>query len=300
MKISSFDLNLLVILNAIYTEGSLTKAAEVVGITQPAVSNALSRLRERFDDDLFIRTGSGMVPTQKTENIISDIQNALSLMQQSVNEPDTFDPKLSNRNFKLSLGDVSEGRVLPYIMNEIDKNAPFVSMGSYAYSRSDQVHALATHNLDFVVDPIIPASEEINSYKVFEDDFVAMYRDDHPLGKIDEVSVDDILAQRHLHVSNRKRGLHLIDVELDKIGYRREIALRCQHFLIAPRIIRSTDLVLMGTRSFAKSHNLQFIEIPTEIPSIEYHLIWHKSDEGDGGHLWMKDLIIEAFVDAKK
>ena len=300
MKISSFDLNLFVILNAIYTEGSLTKAAEVVGITQPAVSNALSRLRERFDDDLFIRTGTGMVPTQKTENIISDIQNALSLMQQSVNEPDTFDPKLSNRNFKLSLGDVSEGRVLPYIMNEIDKNAPFVSMGSYAYSRSDQVHALATHNLDFVVDPIIPASEEINSYKVFEDDFVAMYRDDHPLGKIDEVSVDDILAQRHLHVSNRKRGLHLIDIELDKIGYRREIALRCQHFLIAPRIIRSTDLVLMGTRSFAKSHNLQFIEIPTEIPSIEYHLIWHKSDEGDGGHLWMKDLIIEAFVDAKK
>ena len=300
MKISSFDLNLFVILNAIYTEGSLTKAAEVVGITQPAVSNALSRLRERFDDDLFIRTGSGMVPTQKTENIISDIQNALSLMQQSVNEPDTFDPKLSNRNFKLSLGDVSEGRVLPYIMNEIDKNAPFVSMGSYAYSRSDQVHALATHNLDFVVDPIIPASEEINSYKVFEDDFVAIHRDDHPLGKIDEVSVDDILAQRHLHVSNRKRGLHLIDVELDKIGYRREIALRCQHFLIAPRIIRSTDLVLMGTRSFAKSHNLQFIEIRTEIPSIEYHLIWHKSDEGDGGHLWMKDLIIEAFVDAKK
>jgi DNA-binding transcriptional LysR family regulator len=300
MKISSFDLNLFVILNAIYTEGSLTKAAEVVGITQPAVSNALSRLRERFDDDLFIRTGSGMVPTQKTENIISDIQNALSLMQQSVNEPDTFDPKLSNRNFKISLGDVSEGRVLPYIMNEIDKNAPFVSMGSYAYSRSDQVHALATHNLDFVVDPIIPASEEINSYKVFEDDFVAIHRDDHPLGKIDEVSVDDILAQRHLHVSNRKRGLHLIDVELDKIGYRREIALRCQHFLIAPRIIRSTDLVLMGTRSFAKSHNLQFIEIPTEIPSIEYHLIWHKSDEGDGGHLWMKDLIIEAFVDAKK
>ena len=300
MKISSFDLNLFVILNAIYTEGSLTKAAEVVGITQPAVSNDLSRLRERFDDDLFIRTGSGMVPTQKTENIISDIQNALSLMQQSVNEPDTFDPKLSNRNFKLSLGDVSEGRVLPYIMNEIDKNAPFVSMGSYAYSRSDQVHALATHNLDFVVDPIIPASEEINSYKVFEDDFVAIHRDDHPLGKIDEVSVDDILAQRHLHVSNRKRGLHLIDVELDKIGYRREIALRCQHFLIAPRIIRSTDLVLMGTRSFAKSHNLQFIEIPTEIPSIEYHLIWHKSDEGDGGHLWMKDLIIEAFVDAKK
>ena len=87
MKISSFDLNLFVIMNSIYTEGSLTKAAEVVGITQPAVSNALSRLREKFNDDLFVRTGSGMVPTQKTENIIADIQNALQLMQKSVNEP---------------------------------------------------------------------------------------------------------------------------------------------------------------------------------------------------------------------
>ena len=100
MKISTFDLNLFVILNAIYTEGSLTKAAEVVGITQPAVSNALSRLREKFDDDLFIRTGTGMVPTQKTENIISDIQSALALMQQSVNEPDTFDTDSTSRTFK--------------------------------------------------------------------------------------------------------------------------------------------------------------------------------------------------------
>ena len=144
MKISSFDLNLFVILNAIYTEGSLTKAAEVVGITQPAVSNALARLRDKFNDDLFVRTGSGMVPTQKTENMIQDIQNALSLIQQSVNEPDTFDPSSTKRN------------------------------------------------------------------------------------------------------------------------------------------------------------DMPFVEIPIDIPSMEYFLIWHKSDEGDGGHIWMKDLIIKAFKDAQR
>ena len=136
MKISSFDLNLFVILNAIYTEGSLTKAAQVVGITQPAVSNALSRLRVKFNDELFVRTGSGMVPTQKTENMISDVQNALSLIQQSVNEPDKFNPPLSKRNFKLSLGDISEGRVLPYIMKELYENAPNISLGSYSYKRN--------------------------------------------------------------------------------------------------------------------------------------------------------------------
>ena len=300
MKISSFDLNLFVILNAIYTEGILTKAAEVVGITQPAVSNALSRLREKFNDDLFVRTGSGMVPTQKTENMILDVQSALTLIQKSVNEPDTFEPRSSERNFKLSLGDVSEGRVLPFIMKEIYKDAPNISVGSFAYARSDQVHALSTNNLDFVVDPIIPATDEVSSTKVFEDDFVVMHREDHDISKLKNVTIENILDLKHLHVSGRKRGLHLIDVELEKIGFKRNVSLRCQHFLIAPSIINSTDLVLMGTRSFAKRNNLAFVEIPIEIPSMEYFLIWHKSDEGDGGHIWMKDLVIRAFKDAQR
>jgi DNA-binding transcriptional LysR family regulator len=300
MKISSFDLNLFVILNAIYTEGSLTKAAEVVGITQPAVSNALSRLREKFDDDLFVRTGTGMVPTQKTENIISDIQSALSLMQQSVNQPNSFDPAITERNFKLSLGDITEGRVLPYMMKEIYKNAPNISVGSYNYRRIDQVHALATNNLDFVVDPVIPDSDEINSYKVFQDYFVVIHREGHPIQKIKNLTVNDLLSQKFINVSNRRKGLHMVDLELEKTGHRRDIALRCQHFLIAPEIIRETDAVIMATHSFAKSNDLPFVEIPQELPQMEYFLSWHKSDEGDGGHEWMKDLIIKAFEEAQK
>ncbi len=300
MKISSFDLNLFVILNAIYTEGSLTKAAEVVGITQPAVSNALSRLREKFDDDLFVRTGTGMVPTQKTENIISDIQSALSLMQQSVNQPNSFDPAITERNFKLSLGDITEGRVLPYMMKEIYKNAPNISVGSYNYRRIDQVHALATNNLDFVVDPVIPDSDEIHSYKVFQDYFVVIHREGHPIQKIKNLTVNDLLSQKFINVSNRRKGLHMVDLELEKTGHRRDIALRCQHFLIAPEIIRETDAVIMATHSFAKGNDLPFVEIPQELPPMEYFLSWHKSDEGDGGHEWMKDLIIKAFEDAQK
>ena len=300
MNLKETDLNLFIAFDTIYTEKNLTKAGQVLGITQPAVSNALARLREKFNDDLFVRTGSGMVPTQKTENMIQDVQSALTLIQQSVNEPDTFDASTTKRNFKLSLGDVSEGRVLPFIMKEIYKDAPNISIGSYAYLRSDQVHALSTNNLDFVVDPVIPRSDEINSEKVFEDDFVVMHREGHDLSKVKNVTVDDILNQKHLHVSGRKRGLHLIDVELDKIGYRRKVALRCQHFLIAPTIIQSTNLVLMGTRSFAKRNNMPFVEIPIDIPMMEYFLIWHKSDEGDGGHIWMKDLIIRAFKDAQR
>ena len=216
------------------------------------------------------------------------------------NEPDKFNPPLSKRNFKLSLGDISEGRVLPYIMKELYENAPNISLGSYSYKRADQVHALSTNNLDFVVDPVIPISNEINSSKVFEDDFVAIHRDGHRISKIKNITIEDIINEKHLHVSRRKMGEHMIDMELDKIGLKRNVALRCQHFLIAPPIIKSTDLILMATRSFAKRNNLSFVEIPIEIPSMEYFLIWHKSDEGDGGHIWMKDLITKAFKEAQK
>ena len=99
MKLNNLDLNLLVVFNAIYTEGSLTKAGEIVGITQPAVSSALSKLRDYFDDQLFIRVGQGVQPTAKTENIIIHVREALTILQKSLETPDAFDPAESSRAF---------------------------------------------------------------------------------------------------------------------------------------------------------------------------------------------------------
>ena len=124
MKLNNLDLNLLVVFNAIYTEGSLTKAGEIVGITQPAVSSALSKLRDYFDDQLFIRVGQGVQPTAKTENLIIHIREALTILQNSLETPDAFDPAESSRGFKLSLNDVSEGRVLPILMDKVHKADP--------------------------------------------------------------------------------------------------------------------------------------------------------------------------------
>ena len=205
MKISSFDLNLFVIMNAIYTEGSLTKAASVVGITQPAVSNALSRLREKFNDDLFVRTGAGMVPTHKTENMINDIRNALSLMQKSVNAPDEFNPDTSERTFRISLGDISEGRILPFLLEQIHNSAPKISIESFYTDRKEIVHSLATNELNFAIDPIIPRSKDVLSLKVFEDDFVCAHRANHPITKLQKFDMDALLKQKFVNISNRKQ-----------------------------------------------------------------------------------------------
>jgi len=290
MKISSFDLNLFVIMNSIYTEGSLTKAAEVVGITQPAVSNALSRLREKFDDELFVRTGSGMVPTQKTENIIQDVQNALQLMQKSVNEPDEFKPESSQRTFRISLGDINEGRILAILMGKIEKEAPNVSVESY-YSARDQVHALATNELSFAVDPFIPNSKDTNSMKVFSDKFVIAHRANHPISKVSNLDLDEMLKLKYINISNRKRGASVVEMEMQKMQLQPEMALRAQHYLVTPEIVRSTDLCLLCAETFAKKHGLSYVEIPLKVPPLEQYLIWHNSDDNDGSHIWMRNLI---------
>ena len=295
MKISAFDLNLFVIMNSIYTEGSLTKAAEVVGITQPAVSNALSRLREKFDDDLFVRTGSGMVPTQKTENIIKDIQNALQLMQKSVNEPDEFNPATSQKTFRISLGDINEGRILAILISKIEQQAPNIKLECYYTARGQVPHALATNELSFAVDPFIPNSKDTNSTKVFSDKFVIAHRANHPVSKITEITLDEVLKLKYINISNRKRGASVVEMEMQKMQLQPEIALRAQHYLVTPEIVRSTDLCLLCSETFAKKHGLSYVILPFNVPPLEQYLIWHKSDDNDGSHIWMRTLIAESF-----
>ena len=295
MKISAFDLNLFVILNSIYTEGSLTKAAEVVGITQPAVSNALSRLREKFDDELFVRTGSGMVPTQKTENIIKDVQNALQLMQKSVNEPDEFDPATSQKTFRISLGDINEGRILAILISKIEKQAPNIKLECYYTARGQVPHALATNELSFAVDPFIPNSKDTNSTKVFSDKFVIAHRANHPVSKITEITLDEALKLKYINISNRKRGASVVEMEMQKMQLQPEIALRAQHYLVTPEIVRSSDLCLLCSETFAKKHGLSYVNLPFDVPPLEQYLIWHKSDDNDGSHIWMRTLIAESF-----
>ena len=295
MKISAFDLNLFVIMNSIYTEGSLTKAAEVVGITQPAVSNALSRLREKFDDDLFVRTGSGMVPTQKTENIIKDIQNALQLMQKSVNEPDEFDPATSQKTFRISLGDINEGRILAILISKIEKLAPNIKLECYYTARGQVPHALATNELSFAVDPFIPNSKDTNTTKVFSDKFVIAHLANHPVSKITEITLDEALKLKYINISNRKRGASVVEMEMQKMQLQPEIALRAQHYLVTPEIVRSTDLCLLCSETFAKKHGLSYVNLPFDVPPLEQYLIWHKSDDNDGSHIWMRTLIAESF-----
>ena len=236
-----------------------------------------------------------MVPTQKTENIIKDIQNALQLMQKSVNEPDEFDPETSQKTFRISLGDINEGRILAILMGKIEKQAPNIKLECYYTARDQVPHALATNELSFAVDPFIPNSKDTNSMKVFIDQFVVAHRANHPVTKIPELTLDEMLKLKYINISNRKRGASVVEMEMQKMQLQPEIALRSQHYQVTPEIVRSTDLCLLCSETFAKKHGLSYLELPFNVPLLEQYLIWHTSDDNDGSHIWMRNLIIESF-----
>ena len=137
MNLSKVDLNLFIVFDAIYTEANLTRAGQIVGITQPAVSNALSRLRETFNDPLFLRTAQGMVPTPMAQNIIGPVRNALQLLRVSVQESRVFSPKEANKTYRISMTDLSEEMLLPTLFQRLRRQAPGVQIESFLSRRRE-------------------------------------------------------------------------------------------------------------------------------------------------------------------
>lgn len=303
MKLSNVDLNLFVVFDAIYTEGNLTRAGEIIGITQPAVSNSLSRLRNLFDDPLFVRTAEGMVPTPVAQNIIGPVRQALGLIRSSVQESEAFDPLNSEKRFRVSMTDLSQAIILPYLFGRIKREAPLIAIDSYHVRRRDLTVELASGNLDFAVDIPLTPDPQIRQAPLFSHPHVCVLRRDHPLLSDDPISVDQYLDLRHIHISSRKGGLGHVDLALGKLGKRREIAFRTQNYLATPELISRTDLAITVPRIFAEfmitQYPVKYLELPFDVPNLETYLYWHESTDKDQANRWMRELILalpEKFV----
>ena len=172
MKLSDIDLNLFVVFDAIYTEGNLTRAGEIIGITQPAVSNSLSRLRNLFDDPLFVRTAEGMVPTPVAQNIIGSVRQALGLIRSSVQESESFDPKISDKRFRASMTDLNQAIILPQLFAIIKRESPRVAVDCYQVHRRDMNIELASGNLHLAIDIPLTPDPQIKQTALFSHPYV--------------------------------------------------------------------------------------------------------------------------------
>ena len=300
MNLKETDLNLFIALDVIYTEKNLTKAGQVLGITQPAVSNALSRLRELFDDELFIRTSKGMIPTPVANQIINDVRSALSLIQNTISETEKFDPSTADMTFKISIGDSSEYRLLPLLIKELAEVAPKIKVETYLTPRKDAPRELASGTIDFSIDPPVHSDPHLKHEKIYEEDYVMIVRKDHPILEKKEITIQDYLDLSHIHISNRKTGLGHVDMTLYRLGLSRDISLRAQHFLVAPYIVEQSDLAITTTKGFAVDRNLAWRELPFEIDPLVLHLYWHEAKDSDTSSKWMKELMLKTYGKLQK
>ncbi len=293
MNLSKVDLNLFIVFDAIYTEANLTRAGQIVGITQPAVSNALARLRETFNDPLFVRTAQGMVPTPMAQNIIGPVRNALQLLRVSVQESRTFTPTQASKTYRISMTDLTEAIVLPPLFQRLRRMAPNVHIESFLSKRRETTKELAAGRLDFAVDAPLNTDPQVRHVKLMEDRYVCAMRQGHPLAK-DKLTLEEYLSVAHIQISSRRSGLGYVDLSLGKMGLQRKIALRSQHYLMASTVVQQTDMVVTVPERFARHHGLHFVDLPVhDVPKLETHLYWHESTDQDPANRWMREQIIE-------
>ncbi|MES2075810.1 MAG: LysR family transcriptional regulator [Pseudomonadota bacterium] len=297
MHISRVDLNLFIVFEAIYSEGSLTRASLKMNLTQPAISHALGRLRQLFDDPLFERQGHVMVPTPLARSMIEPVRQSLRGFELTLNGAERFDPASSTRSFTLALRDVLEATMLPPLMAGIAAQAAGVGLNALQVGRRELESELAGGTLDAAIDVLLPLSPEIRHTQLVMDQTVVLARHGHPAvrGALD---LDGYLRQEHILASSRRRGPGLEDVELSRLGLQRRVKLRCQHYYAACRVVSQTDLLLTMPERLARVVNQQFdnqmLPFPLPMPGLDVHLYWHANVDTDPANAWLRQRVVEA------
>lgn len=295
MDLNKVDLNLFVVLDAIYTESSLSGAAQRLGVTQPAVSAALVRLREVFKDPLFIRSGRRMVPTPVTESIIGRVREALSLIRTSVDKSYHFRPAREHKVIRFSMNDYYEYFVIPRLYPVLRQRAPHMRLQTVQLNRRGAVKALASGQLDFILDAPLLADEQLRHLQFGEDRYVCVVRDDHPVAK-ETLTLDRYLDLDHVHVSSRTSGPGYVDSALETLNLSRRIVVRTQHYLVVPRLVTQTHLVATVPSIVANIPDTRALELPVELPPQGLHLYWHRDRDADPVIQWLKKILVDILV----
>jgi DNA-binding transcriptional LysR family regulator len=292
MRLNQVDLNLFVVFETIYAKRNLTRAAEVLCISQPAVSNALSRMRKTFNDQLFVSTSQGMVPTPVAENIVGRVSEALQLLNASVQEADLFLPANAQKVFRVSMNDLTETLLLPALGDVLQRQAPGIRIESYFSNRRDVSRELAAGRLDLAIDAPLIDDPQLQHGPLMSERYVCMLRKGHPLAD-QALTLENYLALGHIHISSRREGLGHVDAALSKLGVPRKIQMRVQHYMVAPLIAMRTDLALTAPSRLVQGYDAVQLELPFALPTMDLHLYWHRSADRDHANAWLRDQLLQ-------
>ncbi len=294
MQLNHIDMNLFLTFEAIYTHGNLTLAARTLNVTQPAVSNALNRLRERLDDPLFIHAGKKMNPTPMAQKMIGPVRQAFRLLQSGINAEEQFDPEESDKVLRIAIGDIGETVLLPRLVEILRHSAPQMKVQAFHVPRRSIPRRLSLGEIDFAVDiPILDNAQLVHEKLMAEEQVCAVGRH-HPFADKAAITLTDYLDMTHILVSSRPRGGGLVDLELDKSAHSRRIAIRLQHYQAAFHMIERTDLAVTAPQQLARLYDCKTFRVPFDVPNLDLHLYWHISADQMQSSKWLRKQIFSA------
>lgn len=298
MNLRSIDLNLLVALDALLAERHVTRAGSRVGLSQPAMSNALSRLRALFGDALLVRTPMGMALTPRALELIEPLRGVLRQVERVMVTEEAFDPAASRRSFTLRLSDLLGRLLLPGLMARLRAQAPHVALDIVHLPPAGTVDALEADSCDLAVSMGLVHGGSIRAEPVLQDRMVCLMAQDHPAAA-KTLSLDAFLALRHLKVSISPTDSRFADDVLIKARRSREVVLNLPHWLVVPDVVRGTDLAAVMPERLARlflreAPGLTLCGLPFADAPFAWSLYWHRRHESSQALTWLRRVVAEA------
>ena len=299
-ELRGFDLNLLIVFEAVYATRNISQAARNLNLSQPTISNAIGRLRDLLDDPLFIRKGRGVQPTPKAQELIAPIEESLRQIRGAVREGDTFDPMISKRCFNLVIVDSLEALIVPSILRTLE-NHHSISLVSIPLNAATLVDDLNDGSLDLAVGPYLPGVPDMNCEPLALVDLVVISRKNHPdiNGALD---LRTFSALGHVALPKSLRSLSRIDEYLYHHKIQRHVAYSVPKMWSFPNIVNRTKYLAVLPRDFAmvaaQNFDLDVHDMPFEVPQQQIYLTWKKRHNDDPGHSWLRNQIFDAYAGA--
>ncbi len=314
----TLDLNLLRVFDEVMAERSLTRAARNLALTQPAVSNALRRLRETLGDELVQRSGQGMTPTPRALSIWPAVREALQQLQEAL-APSTFEPATATTTFVLAMADATAAELMPGLIGILELEARGVAMRVVPLTTRDPRRLLDEQAADLAVGYFPPVLADLmaraqageavgfSHVRLYDGEYVCVMRKAHPLAK-GSLTLDRFCAARHMLVSFSGRPYGMVDEALASLGRKRQVVLTVNQFFTAGRVVANSNLLTVLPRHFVRvtgiADQLVLRPLPFDVSPVHVDAVWHHRSEQQGAHRWLRQAVSraaeKAFVVDKK
>lgn len=290
MSLRSVDLNLLVALDALLTEQHVTRAADRIGLSQPAMSNALGRLRGMFGDELLVRTSTGMQATPRAIELTEPLRQLLRQVERVLESDAGFDPATSERTFTIRMSDILAFLILPPLL----ARKPMQSRLAYSTVHlppADTIEALERDEVDVAVSMGLDPSTAIHAEKLLADRMVCVMRTSHPIARR-RLTFKTFIAQDYVKQSMSPTDLRFVDSVLADMGHKRRIALNVPHWLVIPHVLKRTDLLAVMPGRLAAALNddeLSAFDLPFDSAPFDWMMYWHRRHDRSKASLWLRN-----------